>query len=284
MRSILIFALAALSAASVAEAKKTVLVTAFEPFGGRKTNGSEAVGKALVALGGEGIEYKLCVLPVEYDKAAVVARKCFEEMNPKPDMVISTGEGDCTIRVETRAHNLDDTPGFPDNAGVVRTDRVVEAGAPPHERLALPAANMVCAAEGSPGAKVRASISPGYYVCNAVAYRLARYFKPKKVAFGFIHLPVAGSCQADPKDSAASLHKMAKEALRVLSVTAGAGEDCVNCEAGRGKELPAASMVTAACVTQVREDLRLRYERERSAARQRGDIAGPAATPERAVK
>lgn len=237
--------------ATVAFARETVLVTAFEPFGGRKLNNSALVAAELATNFGQDWDYKVCVLPVEYDRAGVEAKKCFAGLSKKPALVLSTGEGDCTVRAEIRAHNLDDTPDFPDNGGLIRENHVIEPGAPFHQPLTLPVPEMVCAARVAGGPVVRASISPGYFVCNATAFRLARFFAPKKIPFGFVHLPVAGDCGSSPRQGAEALHKMVQQVL-----------------ASR-KADPAFS----ACVASVRGEIEDLLEKDRSSARKRGDVA-----------
>jgi pyroglutamyl-peptidase len=235
-------------------ARETVLITAFEPFGGRKLNNSALVAAELAANFGKDWDYHVCVLPVEYDRAAENAKKCFAAMNKKPALVLSTGEGDCTVRAEIRAHNLDDTPGFPDNGGLIRENYVIEPSAPAHQPLTLPVPEMVCAARAEAKPLVRASISPGYFVCNATAFRLARFFSPQNIRFGFVHLPVAGDCGSSPRQSAEALHKMVGQVLAPR------------------KSDPAFN----ACVVGVKKELDELLKKDRSAARRRGDVA-PAA-------
>jgi pyroglutamyl-peptidase len=238
---------------TIAFARETVLVTAFEPFGGRKLNNSALVAAELAANFGKDWDYHVCVLPVEYDRAAESAKKCFAALGKKPALVLSTGEGDCTVRAEIRAHNLDDTPGFPDNGGLVRENHVIEPGAPAHQPLTLPVPEMVCAARtaAKPLVQVRASISPGYFVCNATAFRLARFFEPQRIRFGFVHLPVAGDCGSSPRASAEALHKMVAQALHPR----------------------AADPAFSACVAGIKKELDELLKKDRALARRRGDIA-----------
>lgn len=268
------FLFLALMAAGPAEAKKLVLLTAFEPFGGRAQNGSELVARELDGRTIDGVEYKVCLLPVEYDRAASVAKACYEKMPTPPDLVLSTGEGDCSVRVETRAHNLDDTPFFSDNAGEQRENMVIELGAPEHEPLMLPAEAMVCASGSLSKPVVRTSVSPGYFVCNATAYRLARYFNPKKVPFGFVHLPTA-NCGVHPQRTSGIVHRMAAEALRLEQAKAFPnGEDCVVCEGNRG-EPRGRSLPAFVCEQHQGEDVLDLLRESKRKPRQRGDIAGP---------
>ena len=236
---------------AIAFARETVLVTAFEPFGGRKLNNSALVAAELAANFGKDWDYHVCVLPVEYDRAAESAKKCFEAMGKTPALVLSTGEGDCTVRAEIRAHNLDDTPGFPDNGGLIRENHVIEPGAPVNQPLTLPVPEMVCAARTGSKSVVRASVSPGYFVCNATAFRLARYFGPKGIRFGFVHLPVAGDCGSSPREGAEALHKMVGQVLAPRR----------------------ADPVFSACVAGVKKELEELLQKDRSGPRRRGDVA-----------
>lgn len=238
---------------TLAFARETVLITAFEPFGGRKLNNSALVAAELAANFGKDWNYHVCVLPVEYDRAAEAAKSCFAALGKKPALVLSTGEGDCTVRAEIRAHNLDDTPGFPDNGGLIRENHVIEPGAPAHQALTLPVPEMVCAARTEAKPLVRPSISPGYFVCNATAFRMARFFAPKGIRFGFVHLPVAGDCGSSPRQGAEALHKMVKQVL------------------APAKPDPAFS----GCVSSVKRELDELLKKDRALSRRRGDI-GPA--------
>jgi pyrrolidone-carboxylate peptidase len=171
-------------------------------------------------------------------------------------LVLSTGEGDCTVRAEIRAHNLDDTPGFPDNGGLIRENHVIEPGAPAHQPLTLPVPEMVCAARTGAKPVVRGSISPGYFVCNATAFRLARFFEPKGIRFGFVHLPVAGDCGSSPREGAVALHRMVKQVMAPGATDPG----------------------FSACVAGVKKELDELLKKDQALVRRRGDIA-PAPRP-----
>lgn len=196
------------------------MITSFEPFGTRQLNGSHEAAKALQAFNTpieEGVEYVICQLPVEYDKASAKAKECYEQMNPKPDMVMSLGEGGCDIRLETRAMNFDNTPGQADNGGAVRIESNINSNATPYEIFNLPVADMFCSTEVSVGPPHRASTSAGYYVCNNTAYNLARYFKPLGVPYGFVHVPVTESCPySTPQTVAEKINRMTNAALSVI--------------------------------------------------------------------
>ena len=199
--------------------KKRVMLTAFEPWNGASQNGSEVVASTILRkkLGGDGIEYSLCILPVEYDRASLKAEECFEKMNPKPDVVISLGEGGCNVEVEVRAHNLDND-STPNNAGVVHQHHVITPGSDPEEYLTLPVADMICASRAVIAPVTTPSLSPGYYVCNNTAYHMAEYLNPQQVPFGFIHVPRV-HCDTDPEVTAQKIHTMIRAAIRSVGVS-----------------------------------------------------------------
>src|SRR5579885_813003 len=100
---------APMSAYAARGAQTTILLTGFEPFGGRARNNSYEIAKRLKAdpgLLGQGIGVEICELPVVYDRAAAVAQACFEKLSQRPDFVVSMGEGGCDIRLETAATNI----------------------------------------------------------------------------------------------------------------------------------------------------------------------------------
>lgn len=173
-----------------AHASQTLLITGFEPFGGRVRNNSYEIAKRLKAdrsLLGEDVAVEICELPVVYDRAASVAQECYEKLRAVPDFVVSLGEGGCTIHLETAATNLDDTPEA-DNAGVLRQNHVIDPSLPPRIGLTLAVDRSYCDRPAGQ-AEVVPSISPGAYVCNNTAFLLAHYFRGKEVPYGFIHVP-----------------------------------------------------------------------------------------------
>ena len=263
---VLFFALALYSMESHA---RRVMLTSFEPFGGRPDNGSHLAAQGLVRE--EGVEYIDCLLPVEFDKAAAKAKECYEAMNPKPDMVMSLGEGGCDIRLETRAMNFDDAPGFADNGGTIREGNYINVNSIPFTFLTLPVADMYCSTRTMVGPPSRTSIDAGYYVCNNTAFHLSQYFRPLGVPYGFVHVPVTGCKGATIPETVSKLHSMTTAALNVI-------ESEKNCDVNnpitvRGiDDLMAPSR--ALCEELLRAETEGIYE-VRIGQHRRGDIATP---------
>lgn len=153
-----------------------VLVTGFEPFGGRKVNASwelasrlpgRVAGKRLAAVR----------LPVVYGKAWPLLDEAIASF--KPDAVVAVGE--CpgrTVRLERIAINL--RQGGKDNAGRSCAGEPILEDGPSAQLATLPLERM-------PVGEV--SLCAGTFLCNEVFYRLmASGYRFSKGA-GFIHVP-----------------------------------------------------------------------------------------------
>src|SRR4051812_45623816 len=148
------------------------MLTGFEPFDGRAKNNSWEIASAVAAAKrelGNDVVVSTCLIPVVYDSAAHAAESCFAAEAVKPDVVISLGEAGCQLRMETAAHNVDDTPGFPDNAGNIRTSSPIEPGGPAHVGFNLPVPEMYCALSSAKKKDTEVSATPGGFVCNNTA-------------------------------------------------------------------------------------------------------------------
>ncbi len=222
--SFLLLGLLLVSAGS-AEAKPLVIFTTFEPFNGWDVNLSHEIAERALSDGwfeAAGIDARICRLPVVYDEASRRALDCIDSIGARPDVVISLGEGDCNIRLETAATNLDDTPSLPDNSGETRIQRVIDPTEPARIGFTLPVDQLYCAFNGADGVEVRPSISAGNFVCNNNGYHLARHFAALGIPYGHIHVPHSG-CAPETRDlgrNAALIARMA--AIAVDQAQAGA--------------------------------------------------------------
>jgi pyroglutamyl-peptidase len=184
-----------------------VMLTSFDPFGGSASNNSQPIVAQLVKMAatiGPNITIETCNLPVVYDLGAQTAMACYNKL--KPDAVISFGEAACSIRIETAATNLDNTPGAPDNAGNERTDSPILANGPERSGFNFPVEAMFCTLPAN-GANVDVSRSPGNFVCNNVAYHMSQSLEPN-VPFTFIHVPNS-QCANKQKDPVANAKTIA---------------------------------------------------------------------------
>lgn len=192
--------------------RRRIVVTAFEPFGGRAVNNSARIAEALrtsAALPPD-LDVTVCLLPVVYDVAAARARECIDALDGPPERVVSLGEAGCQLRLETAAHNRDDTPGFADNAGNVRTGHTIVPGGPASIGFDLPVQDLYCALPPEDRQDLDISKTPGGFVCNNTAYLLATHFRGTGIRYAFVHVPASDFCGAEAADPTANAARLAR--------------------------------------------------------------------------
>ena len=180
---------------------RRILVTAFEPFGGKKTNISAEVLRLLPEeIGGYGIRKVL--LPVVFGKAA--------ELVPREaaDAVFMLGEagGRNAVTPEIRAVNRREAR-IPDNEGNRPSGEEILPGGPECYRTRIPVRRITARmrAEGYP---VEVSEDAGTYVCNDTFYSVGMGRREPAV---FIH------CPAEAEDVPAVAETVRRFASIVLS-------------------------------------------------------------------
>ena len=144
-----------------------ILVTYFEPFGGRTTNASKEVVSSL-----DG--YKTKELPVSWSKIPVALDEIFAD---EPDYLFLVGENGSfnEIEMELHAHNICNGK---DNEGVIKNNEEIISG------------DKECKTTLFNIFKVRGyfiSDDAGKYLCNYTYYLALS--KAKKCKVLFIHLP-----------------------------------------------------------------------------------------------
>ena len=169
---------------------RTVLLTAFEPFGGQDRNASLEVARALASSAMAGIRVDTAVLPVVAGECVEVAWRRIEKT--RPDFVLALGQagGATHVRLEDRAVNLDDFSA-PDNAGQLRRRQPIIADGPEILRAGVEIERVLVEVRRARFA-VQHSLSAGRYVCNHLYYHLLhrrRRFAPSYGAL-FVHLPL----------------------------------------------------------------------------------------------
>jgi pyroglutamyl-peptidase len=182
-------------------AEQTILVTAFEPFGGRNVNRSELVLEhiARAAAGPRGIRPGVQVLaktlPVAF---ARISQALDRALACKPDGVILLGESGSAeeLRLERVAVNRIDAR-LEDNDGVRPcAERVLEDGPAAYfSTLSLPGALDDVLRAGAPAAL---SSDCGLFVCNATYYLALHklHSQGRDVPVVFLHLPVKARAMA----------------------------------------------------------------------------------------
>ena len=181
---------------NVAEEKKKgpiLLITAFEPFDGAKTNSSLILLEKLQEEDWGGRVVFFGPVPVSFDDAWPIIQ---QEMKRHPDLqgVLALGQagGRPCLSLERRAVNWTDAH-IPDNYGVLPRHCRVEEGEPKTLWSTFPwnelekSKNWEC------------SYFAGNYLCNEIMYRLVNWsLKEEGKTAGFVHIPLLESQGADP--------------------------------------------------------------------------------------
>ena len=177
---------------------KTLLVTAFEPFGGETVNASLAAVSALPERIGDW-EIRKLTIPVVFGKGARAVMEFAEHTPVDAVLCIGQAAGRSAVTPEMLAINLQYAT-IPDNEGNCPKDEPIEGGERGREAIfsTMPIRRMAEAVKRT-GIPCEVSYSAGTYVCNDTYYRLLSFFEGTPVKVGFIHLPVT------PQQGAASL-------------------------------------------------------------------------------
>lgn len=165
----------------------TVLVTAFEPFGGAPSNPSWEAVSALAARWDGPARLVTERLPVVF--AEVRQRLAAAILEHRPDVVVATGlaEGRTAVTPERVAVNVQDAR-IPDNAGAQPIDEPIDPNGPVAYLSGLPIKRIVAGirAEGVPAA---VSNTAGTFTCNQAFYELMSLAGRGGLRAGFVHVP-----------------------------------------------------------------------------------------------
>lgn len=210
---------------------KRVLVTGFEPYGGRGINPSTEVVKRLDGMHLEDAQIVGKTMPVSFRSLSKNIAVLIEEVQPAAVISMGLWPGEAVIRLERLGYNCADFE-IPDNEGTFLQDTPLVAGgmnALP-SRLPLHAIQQALLVAGIPA---RISSTAGTYLCNATLYTLLQQ-APSNLPCGFVHLPylpeqVAFLMQDLQSERVLELHQRADlasmslevmvEALRITMVT-----------------------------------------------------------------
>ena len=163
-----------------------ILVTGFEPFGGRDRNPSREAALALDGRTLNGARVAARILPVDTVAAPQVLDAAIAEL--RPDAVVCLGEAPrrTRISIERVAVNLRDFP-IPDNTGQQPIDQDIIADGPTAYFTTLPVRLLRDALlDETP---VELSMSAGTYLCNQIMYHVLHSQAETDIPSGFVHLP-----------------------------------------------------------------------------------------------
>ncbi len=207
---------------TMGDQRPSILVTAFEPFGGSVVNPTMRIVELLSGLPcGQG-RRAYATLPVV---GGVDEGSAWATISPmidalRPDAVVALGESAKAeaITLERVAVNLRDSR-IADNAGVLAVDEAVLEGGPDAIFTTLPVRELAqaCVDAGVPSTL---SLSAGSFLCNELMYRLLADERVGRA--GFIHVPqlpeqsyLRGGPMMEARIAAAGIHA-ALETLAML--------------------------------------------------------------------
>jgi len=169
--------------------RRTVLVTGFEPYGGRRINPAAEVARALDGTIVDGFTVNGAILPVSQRGLGERLEAMLTELAPAIVISLGLAPGEPMIRLERFGLNLLDFE-IPDNDGIRLADAPIEANGSTAVRASLPL-RAIEAALLEAGIPARLSSTAGTYLCNATLYGLIRLLEARLPTSlgGFIHLP-----------------------------------------------------------------------------------------------
>jgi pyroglutamyl-peptidase len=169
---------------------KKILVTAFEPFAGRKINPALEVMAKLKPSSFKDCRLYRAKMPVS--GKAVGGRIAALISKIKPDHLISLGlaAGETGIRVERFALNIQDY-GIKDNSGYRPEGKKIAANGPAAYFVNADPLKLATAARKA-GVPAYVSNHAGAYVCNHLMYEAMHAITTGclKTKFAFFHLPL----------------------------------------------------------------------------------------------
>ena len=167
---------------------KTVIVTAFEPFGDDALNPTEKILAQTPSFLFNAKVVKV-TLPVIYKEAFDQLKPLIDKHNPEAIILLGLAGGRTHISIERIAMNMNHSDA-PDNQGnILKHHKIIPDGEDglfttyPLEKLM----ERIHQAE----LPVVISNTAGGYICNDIMYRTLHYIKTQKLktVAGFIHVP-----------------------------------------------------------------------------------------------
>lgn len=206
-----------------ADARPVILLTGFEPFGGRPQNASWEGVKSLDGREFHGHRIVCRELPVVWGAPLEHFRKWTDELNPVA--VFSFGEGrPHGFDIETRAFNQ--RGGFPDNNAAPPPAAVIVADGPESVEASIDHAALHRALVGQ-GHPVHVSTSAGRYLCEECLYSLeyVRGGRDAGLDVMFCHVPPLGAEIEEQAVSAEYIQEYVEDLLEAWYALAGLTED-----------------------------------------------------------
>ena len=201
---------------------RTILVTAFDPFGGETLNPAREIAAQLPAEVNDARIITLDV-PTAFSSVAGVLQEGIGKHRPDAIVCLGQAGGRHAISVERVAINIADAP-IPDNEGTVLSDAPINPSGPAAYFATLPVKAMVQAIRAS-GIPADLSHTAGTFVCNYLMYTALDILAGTETLAGFIHVPYIPAQAKEPSLPLDDLVRGVTAALEVLTVDSAAAAD-----------------------------------------------------------
>jgi len=168
---------------------RTILVTAFEPFGGETINASWEAARRLEGWRRGDYAAVVRLLPCAYEASVKELVRTIETLRPAAIVMTGQAARRGAVCVERFARNLNDAAA-PDNSGVLRRGLRISRAAPEWLEATTPVTPIVRAINEA-GVPARISRNAGGFVCNHLYFGALRYLGDfdRPVPAVFLHLP-----------------------------------------------------------------------------------------------
>jgi len=184
----------------------SILVTAFEPFGGDTSNVTDDILR-VICNDAIADEHDITFLTLPVSRSDSLPKLIAAIDSGKPDTVVCLGQDNdrSELSIEKVAINLC-CFRMPDNAGEQPDDEPVVANGPAAYFSTLPVEALI-ERMTAVGISANISYSAGTYVCNSLFYGLMHYLENEspEVRGGFIHIPRGSATNLAPMTKAVKL-------------------------------------------------------------------------------
>jgi len=177
--------------------REPILITGFEPYGGRGSNPAAEIARALDGREIAGTAVIGRTLPVSYRELRERVQTLIREVDPVAVISLGLWPGEVAIRIERLGINLADFE-IPDNEGALVADALIGGNAATGFAVTLPVKQIERAVLDA-GIPARLSTTAGTFLCNACLWSVLETVSHRSPAplCGFIHLPYMPSQVAE---------------------------------------------------------------------------------------
>jgi pyroglutamyl-peptidase len=173
-----------------------VLITGFEPYGGRGSNPAAEIARALDGREIAGVAVVGRTLPVSHARLKSEIDALLRDLQPSIVISLGLAPGELAIRIERIGHDIADFE-IPDNDGAV-VAATLGGNGPTALPVTLPVKRIERAILDA-GIPARLSTTAGTFLCNACLYGFLAAIAAggRAIPCGFIHLPYMPAQVAD---------------------------------------------------------------------------------------